>query len=577
MLRKLAVRRGDESGFALVLVIGVSSALTILLVAGVALALGSQRKARTDQDWSSAMAAAYAGVEEYQSRLANDTAYVRFGNPAAQFSSASTNLTLPTGLASNPAFGIGKTGTWAEVAGSGGSAHFRYEVDSSTYSTAGQLRLRATGRAGGETRTIVADLKQQGFIDFLYFTDYEIQDPSISGKATSCVKHYWEGRTGTSCGEIQFGGSDVVDGPVHSNDTLRICDATFKGIVSTAYNPTTGLKYLAQGSTGTSCTGAVFENGKPVYSPSIPMPPTNSELRREVRNDLAAEVPRPGCLYTGPTSIKLNSDGTMTVRSPWTKKTVVSGSPATAGAISSQCGTPGTGSNQLGSATGAKITVPDHNVVYIQNVPSLSSDPNFATTAATTCKGASGAAGNGIGYPVANEVVPTASAYGCNVGDAFVEGTLDGQLTIATENHIYITGDIKYKSAADDMLGLVANNVVWVWNPVKSDKSNLLSDSGRRIDAAILSVAHTFQVQNYDQGVSRGTLTINGAISQKFRGTVGLISGTAISSGYKKAYKYDTRFRYTAPPKFLSPVTTTYGVSTWIEVDTAFDPDGSYR
>ena len=28
------------------------------------------------------------------------------------------------------------------------------------------------------TRSIVADLKQDGFIDYLYFTNYETQDPA---------------------------------------------------------------------------------------------------------------------------------------------------------------------------------------------------------------------------------------------------------------------------------------------------------------------------------------------------------------------------------------------------------------
>ncbi len=78
------------------------------------------------------------------------------------------------------------------------------------------------------------------------------------------------------------------------------------------------------------------------------------------------------------------------------------------------------------------------------------------------------------------------------------------------------------------------------------------------------------QVQNYDVGGNRGTLTVTGAIAQKFRGIVR--SG---SNGYAKNYLYDERLRYTAPPKFLSPVTTTYGVTVWIEVGKAFNGDGT--
>ena len=100
----------------------------------------------------------------------------------------------------------------------------------------------------------------------------------------------------------------------------------------------------------------------------------------------------------------------------------------------------------------------------------------------------------------------------------------------------------------------------------------------RTVEAAILSVAHTFGVQNYQYGGNRGTLTVTGAIAQKFRGPVGTGPGTgSVTTGYGKNYSYDERFRYSAPPKFLSPVTTVYGVTVWVEISPVFDPDGSYR
>ena len=189
------------------------------------------------------------------------------------------------------------------------------------------LRIRSTGRVGKETRSVVANLKQQGFIDFLYFTDYEIQDPAISGdNAVACTKYAWAGRPTTNCGDIQFGSSDVVNGPVHSNDTIRSCSATFNGTVTTADN--IGSPIAEQ--CGTPTTFSV--PGYPKYSPQVGMPPTNTLMKKEVRSDLTAtDVPRPGCLYTGPTIITFNSDGTMNVRSPWTKATQIAGSPATSG------------------------------------------------------------------------------------------------------------------------------------------------------------------------------------------------------------------------------------------------------
>ncbi len=147
------------------------------------------------------MAAAYAGIEEYQSRLANDPTYLSTAIRASPFSNG-TGERIGRGQRrrsadrheENEAFGVGAAGTWADVAGSGGEASYRYEVDNSQYYETGTLYLRSTGRVGDETRTIVADLRQQGFIDFLYFTDYEIQDPVMSGaNAASCVRYAYAG------------------------------------------------------------------------------------------------------------------------------------------------------------------------------------------------------------------------------------------------------------------------------------------------------------------------------------------------------------------------------------------------
>lgn len=581
-MRALALRlhasKGDERGFALLVVIGIGLLMLILVATSLTVAANGLRKTDTDQDWNGALDAAFAGVEEYQSRLASDVSYYKYGNPAALFSKApisSSTVTLPTGSATNPAFGVEATGTWATVPGSSPVASFRYEVDNSKYSLTGGIRLRSTGRVGTVTRTIVADLKQSGFIDFLYFTDYEVQDPDLTGKAY-CNVRIWEGRS-NNCDTIQFASVDTIGGPVHSNDTLTICGTTFNGRV-TSSNPNTPISIKPNG-----CSNGTYAIGSgPIYQSEITMPPTNAELKKETRNDLtASEVPIPGCLYTGPTVVTFTSNGKMNVKSPWTIKTNISAVPADSTAPS-KCGTPGTGSGALGSSTGATIDVIPSNVIYVQNVPTVTTDPNYRASnpSGFTCTNSNqGWTSSAARFPVNNEITPSGSsaakpAYGCKNGDLFVEGTFKGALTAAAENYIYVTDDLTYADDATDILGLVGNGAVWVWNPMKTSNGNprpLLTDSGRTIEAAILSVAHTFQVQNFDQGgTSRGTLTINGSIAQKFRGPVGLTSGV----GYAKNYKYDTRLAYMAPPKFLSPVSSSYGVTQFASVPSAFTATG---
>jgi hypothetical protein len=555
-------RTSNQEGFALVLVIAIGAILMILSTVAVTTALATNTKSATDVSGNAAEAAAYAGIEEYESRLATNSSYFQYGNPSATFGAGST-LTLPTGAQTNPAFGIGTSGTWATVAGSSGTAKFRYEVDTTQYLSTGVIRIRSTGLAGKATRSIIAFVKQQGFLDFLYFTDYEIQDPNVSGQ-TGCVAYAWAGRS-SSCTAIQFAAADHIQGPLHSNDTLNICGSTFDGIVTTGNTKASGGIYYTIPS---SCGAATFNKGQPSPSAVVGLPATNSQMKAQVRSDIPATVPKPGCLFTGPTSIVFNSDGSVTVKSPWTIKTQVSGDPATSGTTPSACGVPGTGSNGMNTSNGSTFTPNTGTVMYVQNVPTVAGDPNRwgASTPAGgyTCTGVDGkTTGNGIGYPMNKEVAPSGTPYGCTNGDVFVKGNVKGQYSVAAENYVYVTGNILYG--------------VWVYNPDNSSNATRLTDTNREIDSAILSVAHTFQVQNYSVGSARGTLTVSGAIAQKYRGTVATSSNGTIVTGYAKNYVYDARLKYSAPPDFLSPVTTTYGVTTWIDTAPAFTTTGAYK
>jgi len=598
--RRLRLLASDD-GVALPTVFGLGLVMLMLVATSMSVVTGGLRKTNTDEDWNASLAAAYAGIEEYQSRLANDSTYQKYGNPSAPFTSGSgSTVTLPTGTATNPAFGIGTSGTWASIptpAGVPVQASYRYEIDNHDYQTKGILHIRSTGRVGDQTRSLVADLKQDGFLDYLWFTNYEVSDPAYKGITTvdadnkNVCERYAYGspaRSDTTCGTIQFGTSDVFGGPVRSNDRMRICQSTFHGPVITS-NPNTP-SFLTPG----GCSAPTFDVGTgPVYAPPIDMPPTNTQLTKEVRNDLPADVPSPGCLYTGPTVITLLSNGKMNIISPWTKKTNTAATPA--GATNpAACGTPGTGAGGLGSSTGATVNVLNLNLIYVQKVPAAgSADANAPATSAMpstafSCTSANSGANLPAGwqfmngsttiarFPLTSEITPSGASslvhYDCRGGDVYIKGDMKGQMSVAAENYIYVTGDIKYVDKQSDMLGLIGTNAVYVWNPVSntSGTSLITTATDREIDAAILSVAHTFQVQNYDRG-DRGTLTVFGAIAQKFRGSVGV----AGSAGYVKNYQYDTRFRSVAPPKFLTPVSTTYGVAQYATVPAGFTATGA--
>lgn len=618
-IRRILRTLRSEEGIALPSVFALGLVMLMLVGTAMSVTTSGLQKTNTDEDYNGALAAAYAGIEEYQSRLSNDATYTAYGNPASTFTAGSP-VVLPS--TTNKALGLGTTGTWADIPGTDvdpgtglglpSGASFRYEVNTADYADKGVIHLRSTGRVGNVTRSIVADLKQDGFIDYLYFTNYEQIDPKYLGQTHNdsngknvCERYAYEvptrdtspvvdgsGATDpTGCGaSIQFGANDVLTGPVRSNDQLLVaCGAKFTSSVTSASTPP---YKLASG----SCSTSPFAQ-TPTSNIVIDMPPTNSDLKRETRSDLS-DIPRPGCLYTGPTVITFLSGGMMNVYSPWTIKTQTT---ATTGSAPAVCGIPGSATGSLGGKNGATIPVLERNLIFVQPVPAAgSADPNAPAVGFTPpgfkCEPASTGSGSfdsktpagwsfkdgttvKWAFPTAGETMPSGGVvnvglthYNCKGGDAYVKGTLTGQMTIASDYYIYVIGDLKYSSRTTDVLGLVANEAIFVWNPVKYSSGSWTALNGtgdREIDAAMLSVGHTFQTQNFSR-VNLGTLTVFGAIAQKFRGSVALGS-----NGYVKDYQYDTRFRSIAPPKFLTPVSTTYGVTQYAMVPPAFKPSGA--
>jgi hypothetical protein len=160
-------------------------------------------------------------------------------------------------------------------------------------------------------------------------------------------------------------------------------------------------------------------------------------------------------------------------------------------------------------------------------------------------------------------------ASGCP--NVYVQGTYSQNLTIASAGDVIVTGNVLRSGNA--VLGLIPQNFARVYHPV-SWCSNLSPGStdpylpsyiktpgqNMEIDAAILSIQHSFLVDNWACGSPLGTLTVSGAIAQRFRGPVGTFNGSTIQSGYAKNYTYDDRLKYISPPYFLDPVQSAWRV-----------------
>ena len=150
---------------------------------------------------------------------------------------------------------------------------------------------------------------------------------------------------------------------------------------------------------------------------------------------------------------------------------------------------------------------------------------------------------------------------------------VNGRVTVASENNLAIIWHITRadrSATSDDIIGLVAQNLVQIYHPVSNWGAQRRAGPNHssqyfynpQIDAAILSVTGSFLVPNWNEGIPLGDISVNGAIAQVFRGPVGLVNG---STGYFKDYVYDQRFLYQSPPHFIDPVEGQWEVAVYSE------------
>jgi type II secretory pathway pseudopilin PulG len=531
-----------EKGFALVAVVMSIAVLSLFLLAALAYALNDMRPARRDQDAKSAEQAALAGVDEYISRLNANDNYWKVGNVDAANAAFST--------AGQVIQGTGATST---------AARYRYTVLSSAADTTSQgvIRLQVVGMSGPAnntgtvTRTVTAELRRKGVLNFIYLSDVEATDPGLLNLSSSCGNYYYAvgstvARPSSCTNTIHWNTGDVVNGPLHSNDALPI-----NGTVNftspqteTSWPAASGLSTTAKTWVGNQ--GYPLPGNEPVYAASIDLPASNNDLLKNVEPDVDGDGSvGPGCYYTGATRIIFQGT-TMRVLSP---STTTSDTP-------SRC------YNTSTPATEQTVAVPP--VVYVDS-----------STASCTI--------GTIGYPAANEaytpgattaIAWTASGsnsipnYACTRGTVFVSGTSATPVTVAGSDDVVVTGDLKPDATNGvDVIGLVAGGFVWVYHPLKNGTSNNLlgSTAVTTIQAAILALRHSFIVQSAKAGTPLGTLNVYGAIAQKFRGQVATVSGTTVLSGYDKNYNYDSRLAYTQPPFFLKASNSPFLLSKIID------------
>jgi Tfp pilus assembly protein PilX len=529
----------SEGGYVMVTVMGVLLVATLFSVAALAAAQNDTTQSRGDVDRKAAFSAAEAGLNYYLYHLNEDSNFWA-SCTAVEAPGATQQAPVNQPWTSGPDTRIWRNTpdstdtqyTIELLPASGSLCNPADPAGSMINPSNGTFRIRATGRSaakrgGGWTyRSVVGTFRRRGFLDFLYFTDYETSPPTIYAAAAQgwaashCNRYVRDGRltqtdpaTGTTCTNIQFAPTDVVNGPMHTNDNILICgNPTFGRTVNGSgqavsdnvevSDPTSpGYRTACAGSPNVRPAGNALKFNQPLLT----LPPSNGSL---------SSIVKPEYLFSGTTTIRLHGNQ---------MDVVDYGGPSEA------------------QRTQNNLDIPSNGVVYVKD---------------GTC-----------GAGAFNAADPYNLPTGC--GTAYVSGTYTKSLTIATERDIVVrplpadpdNSGVLRGSGSDAMLGLIANNLVRVFHNPQTDadaacEENLTNGSKRniRIDAAILALNYSFTVDNFGCGDPLGQLTVNGVIAQKFRGPVGTGGASGTATGYSKNYSYDDRLQYRSPPYFLDPV-----------------------
>jgi hypothetical protein len=520
-----AVRRraASESGFTMVVALG-ALAVTSLLVAAVFVAVkGDIHQSTQDLASQQAYAAARAGENAFLYQLnQNPNYWTTCANDYQPTPVAVPGATTNEKYSYAPVYNTGYSNTNCTTANA---------IAAMVDPTTATLRMKFTGYAGNTnssgvptiSRTLVTSFKKPSPLDYLWYTDHEMKDPMLDSTNCTGEKYYWQygssipSTVANNC-EINWISGDTMSGPSYTNDQY---------LIYTNASPTfgrAGTKDQTQSSAPTSsvcvrssCQRATFQGTTPAAKPSarsVQLPATVSSTT------LLTDATNNGKVFTGTTTINLT------------------GSTATI-------------SNCPGSTASAACTTGWLNtstslwpIIYVQSGSGCPSTYSLNTAYATNSQG---------------------QYYGA-CGDVYVHGNYTQPLTIVSDHDIIIVAnngtstpgittnvDASGNPTGNATLGLVAGDFVRVMHSASTNVSAIT------IDAAILTLAHSFMVDNYNTTGSSSTspqLTVHGAIAQRYRGIVGTTTGT----GYIKDYHYDDRLHVILPPYLFDLLTAGWNV-----------------
>lgn len=659
--------QGDE-GAAMIFVLLWSVALVAIVLAVTQVAVNQIVPSDSSEKSYGALAAAEAGIEDYQ---------VRLEQPGYEFAEDPNNPALTS---------------FVPVPGGSSIGEYTYSVDTSRVRETGEIRVFSTGRVGDVERTVEAVLSRRSTLDYVYLSDIETPAPDVpgaystvagsggSGSTTGrdlaerlCDRRWYEsgqvdanGNTGNQrnlnfCQWAGIYSSERIAGRIHTNDVWRLqatdltrtldpgaisssCRTPAEGLAPGEPGCTTERRYLTTNESrlssnsienarwrgsSTSFQGDGFRpsgSGDPTgrnprYEPALELPTTALAAA-----ELKARAGESGCVFTGPTRLRFDVVGGRGVVYATSPDTQVTGD---------RCGTGYQDATIPHTTNMIYLDEFDDLIIYVQDVPAPGFDDpnnafdvNNAWPAGTepTClpkvdrpNPASNIypfvvpsdSGEAVGFNATGQPQGFPSYYAnvdnpwyadnCSRGDAYVQGSVKGRVTIATDNNVILTSSLrdstaslsgtdygKPSSTSSTVIGLVSGEFTYLYRPTYFDRFNSFDRNPwvpdwRRSNAqdpilnvAMLAVDGCFASQDpyFLAPASRsyarnGDIHLWGSLSQKYRCVVGF------RGGYGKEYRYDERLTYLSPPFFASVFSEPWQTRRFGEISALSQDEGT--
>ncbi len=498
-------RASKTDGFTMIVTLGVMLVAGILLAAAFTAASGDIGLTRKNTAQKQAYYAAIAGVQYYEYQLQTNPDYWEkcpepHGSVKSSEVAAGTYKVKMLTAKSGEKLGITRCET---------AKPFESVIEKETGAASNSFRIESTGEVEQAKRTLVATFQVTGFLNYVYFTRYETEDPQLYyPESAGCGEKYYSERK-SNCTTIQFTEGDSVYGPMHTDDAADVCGEVVFGRPghSDPIEINGGIYHAG-------CTGHAIFNGTFTEKGAVLIPPQSDQ---SLESYAESEY-----LLSGATHLVL--EGTQITETTYTGEKKI-------------------------------LKWPSNGLIYVSGVKGQACGIKYEQENSDTTKEQSEETYCGNVYVSGTYSSPlTVGA----ANDIIINGNL-----VPTG----VTPGAEPPNSSTTTLGLIANEYVRIYHPVEETCEGryckTVNASGSLynpwIYAGILATQHSFLVDNDNVGEPLEELNVVGAIAQNYRGIVGTGGGRSYT-GYLKDYKYDERLAVDEPPFFLSPLNSGWKV-----------------